>query len=271
MKNTLTLVDSHCHLDMLKLAPEALDQRLAEARARGVAHFLCVSVDLSTWPQMLLLAQRYPDVSVSLGVHPLYEVEQEPSLETLCALAKAQPRVVAIGETGLDSHYTEAVASEVQEARFYTHLQAGRQLQLPVIVHTREAKQATLAILRQGLDTQASGVLHCFTEDWDMAKAALDLGMYISLSGIVTFKNAQDLREVARRVPLDRLLIETDAPYLAPVPYRGKVNQPAYVYEVAQCIADARGISLPELATATTENFYRLFQRASPIGYPVCC
>jgi TatD DNase family protein len=256
------LVDSHCHLDRLDLAAHggSLDAALDAARARGVGQFLCIGVSADNAATVKALADRYGDVHCSVGVHPLdLAPGQPPALDWLLQELD-HPRVVAIGETGLDYHY-EPEAAELQQQAFQLHLEAARITGKPVIVHTREARADTLALLREAALPQA-GVLHCFTEDWDMARAALDIGFYISLSGIVTFRNAEALREVARQVPADRLLVETDSPYLAPVPHRGKANLPQYVREVAEFLAELRGVSYDALAEQTTANFYRLFPLA---------
>ncbi len=258
----MTLVDSHCHLDRLDLAAHggSLDAALAAARARGVGRFLCIGISADNAAAVRHLAERYADVYCSVGVHPLdLEPGAEPALDWLLGELD-HPRVVAIGETGLDYHY-QPEAAALQRAGFALHLQAARQTGKPVIVHTREARADTLAMLREA-DLPQAGVLHCFTEDWEMARAALDLGYYISLSGIVTFRNAEALREVARRIPADRLLVETDAPYLAPVPHRGKPNLPEYVRDVAEFLAGLRGVPYAELAAQTTANFHRLFPLA---------
>jgi TatD DNase family protein len=256
------LVDSHCHLDRLDLAEHggSLDAALDAARARGVGHFLCIGVSADNAAAVKALAGRYNDVDCSVGIHPLdLSPGEVPALSWLLQELD-DPRVVAIGETGLDYHY-EPEAAQLQQASFRLHLQAASQTGKPVIVHTRGARPDTLALLREAQLPQA-GVLHCFTEDWDMAKAALDLGFYISLSGIVTFRNAEALREVARQVPADRLLVETDSPYLAPIPYRGKPNLPQYVREVAEYLATLRGERYEALAERTTQNFQRLFPLA---------
>lgn len=260
------LVDSHCHLDRLDLASHggSLDAALAAARARGVGHFLCIGVSADNAAAVKSLAERYADVDCSVGVHPLdIEPGSAPALDWLLGELD-HPRVVAIGETGLDYHY-QPEAAALQQQAFRLHLEAARISGKPVIVHTREARADTLRLLREAALPQA-GVLHCFTEDWEMAKAALDLGFYISLSGIVTFRNAAALREVARQVPVDRLLVETDSPYLAPVPHRGKANLPEYVREVAEFLAELRGIAYESLAEQTTDNFRRLFPLAHVRG-----
>ncbi|MFV3385824.1 TatD family hydrolase [Pseudomonas sp. NY15364] len=256
------LIDSHCHLDRLDLAAHggSLDAALDAARAVGVGHFLCIGVSADNAATVKGLAERYDDVDCSVGVHPLdLEPGAEPALDWLLG-ELAHPKVVAIGETGLDYHY-EPESAALQQASFRLHLEAARITGKPVIVHTREARADTLALLREAALPQA-GVLHCFTEDWEMAKAALDIGFYISLSGIVTFRNAEALREVARQVPVDRLLVETDSPYLAPVPHRGKPNLPQYVREVAEYLAVLRGVSYEVLAEQTSNNFKRLFPLA---------
>lgn len=256
------LVDSHCHLDRLDLAAHggSLDAALDAARARGVQHFLCIGVSAANAGAVKGLAERYSDVDCSVGVHPLdLEKGEAPALDWLLDELN-HPHVVAIGETGLDYHY-EPEAAELQQQSFRLHLHAAQATGKPVIVHTREARADTLALLREAALPQA-GVLHCFTEDWEMAKAALDIGFYISLSGIVTFRNADALREVARKVPADRLLVETDSPYLAPIPHRGKPNLPQYVREVAEFLAMVRGESFEALAEQTTANFKRLFPLA---------
>ncbi|MBJ7547809.1 TatD family hydrolase [Ectopseudomonas chengduensis] len=256
------LIDSHCHLDRLDLAAHggSLDAALDAARAAGVGHFLCIGVSADNAATVKGLAERYADVDCSVGVHPLdLEPGAEPALDWLLGELE-HPKVVAIGETGLDYHY-EPESAALQQASFRLHLEAARITGKPVIVHTREARADTLALLREAALPQA-GVLHCFTEDWEMAKAALDIGFYISLSGIVTFRNAEALRDVARQVPADRLLVETDSPYLAPVPHRGKPNLPQYVREVAEYLAVLRGVSYESLAEQTSSNFKRLFPLA---------
>jgi TatD DNase family protein len=257
-------VDSHCHLDRLDPRTHGGDVAAAldAARARGVRQFLAIAVTLDDVPEIAAMARQHSDVVISAGVHPLHRVDDEPEVEAIMACADRH-EAVAIGETGLDFHY-DRVPREQQMERFRRHLIAATELELPVIVHTREAREETLALIREHVNPRIGGVLHCFTEDLDMARQALGLGFYISLSGIVTFRNAEALREVARRVPLDRLLIETDSPYLAPVPYRGQPNEPAWVVEVAECIAAERGISLEEVAMQTTANFYHLFRAAAP-------
>ncbi len=263
-------VDSHCHLDRLDPATHGGDlaATLDAARARGVKQFLAIGVTLDEVPGVAAIARDHDDVVISAGVHPLHRVDEEPDVEAIKAVADRYG-AVAIGECGLDYHYLkkapETVPSrEVQRERFRRQLIAASELELPVIIHTREARDETLALIREHTDPAVGGVLHCFTEDLEMAREAVRHGFYISLSGIVTFHSAKALREVARQVPLDRLLIETDSPYLAPVPHRGKPNEPAWVVEVAECIAAERGISVEEVAMQTTANFYRLFRGAVP-------
>ncbi|GGW21161.1 MULTISPECIES: TatD family hydrolase [Halomonadaceae] len=262
-------VDSHCHLDRLSELTHGGDvaATLAAARAAHVHQFLAISTSLEELPGLAAIAREHEDVVISAGLHPLHQAPVEPSVEQIVEAAQ-QYDVVAIGETGLDYHYQESVPQAVQHERFKRHLMAAAELELPVIVHTREAKEDTLALLREYADPHVGGVLHCFTEDLDMAREAVRLGFYISLSGIITFRNAAPLRELARQLPLDRLLIETDSPYLAPVPHRGKPNEPAWVVEVAECIAQQRGITTDEVAMQTTANFYHLFRGAVPDAPP---
>lgn len=256
------LVDSHCHLDMLTPVKEGgdLDAVLAPARENGVTHFLCVGVNFEALPGMLELIDGCENVFASAGVHPSAQPVVEPSQADI-ERAASHAQVVAVGETGLDYFY-DTVARDVQQERFRRHVRAAVTLDKPLIVHTRDAREDTLAILREEGAAGPGGVLHCFTETWEMAEAAMELGFFISLSGIVTFRNAGALREVARRVPLDRLLVETDSPYLAPVPMRGRENQPAFVRHVAEFVAGERGIAFEALAEATTGNFFRLFRKA---------
>ncbi len=253
------LVDSHCHLDFEPLG-EQLAEVLARARGNGVGHMLCVSVTLEKYPKIQEIASEYSYIFSSVGVHPNEREGRDPDVDELVTLA-ANPRVVAIGETGLD-YFRSQGDMRWQQDRFRRHIRAARQARKPLIIHTRDAAADTLAILREENATQAGGVMHCFTEFWDVAKAAMDLGFYISFSGIVTFANATALREVAAKVPDDRLLIETDAPYLAPVPYRGKTNEPAYVKHVAERLAEVRGATFDHIAEVTTNNFFQLFQSA---------
>lgn len=257
---SICLADSHCHVDFdgYDMGPQELIQA---ARAAGVRYLLNVSVDVANWERVLSLANTDLDVYASVGVHPNEEhvPTQEPDVDTLVAMAQ-RPKVVAIGETGLDYYRGDASQKAMQHERFRTHIRAARQAGLPLIIHTRAAAEDTLAIMAEEGAEAVGGVMHCFAESWEVAQAALAMGFYISFSGIVTFKSATELQEVARRVPADRMLVETDSPFLAPVPYRGKTNQPAYVLEVAQKVADLRGIDLATVAAQTTDNFLRLFR-----------
>jgi TatD DNase family protein len=252
-------VDSHCHLDCIKLDEfdgdyKVLIQRCLEA---GVEHMLCVSIDMHKYPHMLEQAANYPQISVSAGVHPMAEQAEDVDTEALIGIA-GNEKVVAIGETGLDYYYNKG-GKEWQQQRFRTHIQCAVELGKPVIVHTRDAGKDTLDILREENAEKCGGVIHCFTETMDFAEKALELGFMISFSGIITFRNADALREVARQVPDDRLLIETDSPYLAPAPFRGKQNYPAHVKHVAQKLADIRNTSIEHIAEISKHNFYRLF------------
>jgi len=253
----MPFVDSHCHINFPELA-ENMSDVLAQMRQNEVLSALCISVNLADFPQVLALAEQYPHIYASVGVHPDYEEVEEPDVARLVGLAQ-HPKIIAIGETGLD-YFRLKGDLEWQRARFRTHIRAARESGKPLVIHTREAAADTLRIMEEESAAEASGVMHCFTETWEVAEAALAMGFYISFSGIVTFKNAKQLKEVAQRVPLERILIETDAPYLAPVPHRGKLNQPAYVKHVAEEIATLRGISLDEVGRRTTENFTRLFK-----------
>ena len=259
MTDTALLVDSHCHIDFPDLAADT-PAVLAAMEDNGVGWALIAGVTLERLPAVIALAEAHANLFAAAGVHPDTEDGEEPSLDRLLALA-AHPKVVAIGETGLDYYRLEGDL-EWQRARFRTHIRASRQCAKPLIIHTRAAAEDTLQVMAEEGASHTGGVFHCFTESLDIARRGLDMGFHISLSGIVSFKNAEALREVARFVPLDRLLVETDSPYLAPVPFRGKLNQPAYVRHVAQAVADARHISLAALATATTANFFRLFSTA---------
>jgi TatD DNase family protein len=254
------LVDSHCHLDQLDLSQYegSLGAALQAAQKRGVERFLCVCIDLDHFPDICSIAENHPEVKISLGLHPTEKMEKEPTLKELSELAQ-HPSVVAIGETGLDYYRCHGDISWQQE-RFRRHIAVAKILKKPLIIHTREAQADTIQILIEENAADVGGVMHCFTETWEMAEQALDLGFYISFSGIITFKNAKALQEVVRKTPLERLLIETDAPYLAPVPYRGKPNQPAYVREVAEWVAELKGMSFNQIAEQTTQNFFRLFR-----------
>ncbi len=253
-------IDSHCHIDFPELACR-LPEILGKMKENQVSHALCVSVTMPEFPQVLALADAYPNIYASVGVHPDYEETVEPTVDELVALAK-HPRVVAIGETGLD-YYRLSGDLEWQRERFRTHIRASRQSRKPLIIHTRSASEDTLRIMREEKagtgDGGVAGVMHCFTESLEVAEASMAMGFYISFSGIVTFKSAKELQAVARAVPLDRMLIETDSPYLAPVPMRGKTNEPGFVRHVAEFLADLKGVPLATLAEATTANFRTLF------------
>lgn len=250
------LVDSHCHLDFPDLAA-SLPQVLQLMQQNDVGCAVCIGVNLENLPRILALADENPRIFASVGVHPESTDVREPTLADLAGLA-AHPKVIAIGETGLD-YYWHKDAPEWQRERFRTHIRAARETGKPLVVHTRDAAADTLRLMKEEGAGQVGGIMHCFTESWEIAEAALAQGFHISLSGIVTFKNALALKDVAKRVPLDRLLVETDAPYLAPVPYRGKTNQPGYVRYVAEEIARLREIPYEEVVAATTANFFRLF------------
>ncbi len=258
-------VDSHCHINFEGLG-DRLPQVLENMRTHQVTHALCVSVDLETLPSVLDIAAKHENVFASVGVHPDHEDAREPTVAELVELAE-HPKVIAIGETGLDYYRLEgrSIADmEWQRERFRTHIRAARATKKPLIVHTRASADDTLRIMAQERAEEPGGVMHCFTEPWPVAERALAQNFHISLSGIVTFKKATDVQEVARRVPLERLLIETDSPYLAPVPHRGKPNEPAYVSHVGRFIAQLRAMPEAELGMATTRNFFRLFTAAAP-------
>ena len=253
-------VDSHCHLDFPDLA-DNLDELLRKMEENQVTHALCVSVNLTDYPRVLALAETHNNLFASVGVHPDYENQQEPTADQLAQFAD-HPKVIAIGETGLD-YYRLKGDLEWQRARFREHIRAARKCNKPLIIHTRSAADDTLRIMREEGAEQIGGVMHCFTESWEVAQQAIEMNFYISFSGIVTFKNAATLKDVAKKTPLNRILIETDSPYLAPVPYRGKLNQPAFVKHVAEEIARLRTANLDEIAAATTANFFKLFKAAT--------
>jgi TatD DNase family protein len=253
------LVDSHCHLNFPELAANLTNIRQA-MQDNAVGHALCVSVTLPDFPAVHALAETYPNFYASVGVHPDYEDIEEPTVAGLVELAK-HPKVIAIGETGLD-YFRLTGDLEWQRNRFRTHIRAAIQSGKPLIIHTRNAAEDTLRIMREENASSVGGVMHCFTESLEVAEQAIDLGFYISFSGIVTFKNAVALKEVAKKIPLDRILVETDSPYLAPIPYRGKINQPSYVKHVAEEIAKLRESSFETISEATTANFFRLFKHA---------
>jgi len=249
-------VDSHCHLDFPELAAE-LPRVLEAMRANAVTHALCIGVEMEAWPRVHALALAASNLYASVGVHPDYTDKPEPTVDLLVSKSR-EPKVVAIGETGLDYYRLEGDL-DWQRERFRTHIRAARTAGKPLVIHTRAAADDTLAIMRDERAGEAGGVMHCFTETWEVAAAALDMGFHISFSGIVTFKNSVPLKEVARRVPLERMLIETDSPYLAPVPHRGKRNEPAFVKHVAEEIARLRDVPVETIAKATSANFFRLF------------
>lgn len=249
-------IDSHCHLNFPGLSDD-LDSILANMRDNGVSHALCVSVDLLSFPQVLQLAEQHDNLYASVGVHPDYTLESEPGVDEIVNLAQ-HPKVIAIGETGLD-YYRLSGDMEWQRDRFRTHIRAARECGKPLIIHTRSAAQDTLRIMSEEQAGQAGGVMHCFTENLEIALAAIDQGFHISFSGILTFKNATVIKEVVKHIPLDKILIETDSPYLAPAPHRGRTNQPAYVTHVAEEIARLRDLSVQEVGDATSRNFRRLF------------
>ncbi len=256
----LFIIDSHCHLDSLdyETRHKNVDEVIENAKARGVHHFISICTTVGRFEAMKALTAHRNDVSLSCGVHPL-NVEDEPfDYDKLLAFAQDE-KVVAIGETGLDYHYTPETKA-LQQSLFSQQIEIANKVNKPLIIHTRAARQDTMDMLIAGKAENCGGVLHCFTEDWEMAKRALDIGFYISISGIITFRNAEELRDVVRKVPLDRLLVETDSPYLAPIPYRGKPNQPAYVRETCEYLAALKGVSTEELARITTENVQNLFK-----------
>jgi TatD DNase family protein len=250
-------VDSHCHINFSDFADDTAELVARMAAAR-VTHAMCISVTYPEWPSVVALAERYENIYATAGVHPDYEDIEEPTVASLLERA-AHPKVQAIGETGLDYFRLQGDLSWQRE-RFRRHIRAARECDKPLVIHTRSASEDTLAIMREERASEVGGVMHCFTETWDVASAAMDLGFHISFSGIVSFKSAKDLREVARKVPLERMLIETDSPYLAPVPYRGKRNEPSYVPHVAAAIAVERGVDVETIGAATSRNFFSLFK-----------
>lgn len=261
----MRLIDSHCHLDFDGLS-NRLPEVLAAMNANDVGGCMTIGVTLEDAPQVLAIAEAHDQVFASVGVHPEYADHKEPDVDTLCALAQ-HPKVLAIGETGLDYHWHKD-RPEWQRERFRVHIRAAKAMKKPLVIHTREAAEDTLAILKEEGASEVGGILHCFTESLAVAEEAIALGFYISISGIVSFKKAEQVHEVARSIPLDRLLVETDSPYLAPVPYRGKPNEPAYVKHVAEAIADLRQISYAEVAEASSRNFLRLFPASASVLAP---
>ena len=256
---TVSLVDSHCHIPLIE-GEDSIDKILSTAKENDVTHMLCVSVELESYPEILELAKNHECISASVGVHLNTQTAQEPSVDSLYELA-LDSEVVAIGETGLDYFRSEGEL-EWQRERFRNHIRAAKKIDKPLIIHCREAKDDVIRILKEEGADEVGGVMHCFVEDWKTAQKAMDINFRISFSGIVTFKNALPLKEVAKQVPLDMLLVETDSPYLAPVPYRGKTNQPAFVKHVAEHIAELRNCTYAEVAEASTNNFYELFTHA---------
>jgi TatD DNase family protein len=258
------LIDSHCHLDRISTEDcGSTDEVLARARAAGVEQFLCIATNLESFERVKGISEQHQDVFCTIGIHPLQENLPETEFEQLVAGADHE-RVVAIGETGLDYYYAPEQA-EWQQQSLRTHIEAAKAVNKPLIIHTRDAREDTLNIFKEQQAEQVGGVLHCFTESKEMAFAAIDMGFYISFSGILTFKSANSLREVAKALPQDRILVETDSPWLAPVPHRGQTNQPVYVKQVAQFLADLRGESFETVSEYTTNNFYQLFPEAKQL------
>jgi TatD DNase family protein len=251
-----SLIDSHCHIPLLS-EEMAVEEILNNAKENDISHMLCVAIDLESSPEIINLAEKYDMVSASVGIHPNTELDKEATVDDIISLASSE-NVVGIGETGLDYFRSEGNL-EWQRDRFRTHIAAAKELKKPLIIHTREAKDDVIRILKEEGADEVGGVMHCFVEDWKTAQAAMDLNFLISFSGIVTFKNAKELQEVAKQTPLDRMLVETDSPYLAPVPYRGKTNQPAYVRHVAEFIANLKETSFDDIAQQTTLNYRKLF------------
>lgn len=257
--DTTILTDSHCHLDRVDLSPYDgdLSACVAAARERGVARMLCIGIDRHNAPTVADIARRFDGIYASAGEHPL-DLDQAAIDEAELRALLSPAEVIAVGETGLDYHYSEDTKS-LQQDSFSLHLSVAADTGKPAIVHTRNAREDTIALIREQADGRLKGVLHCFTESLEMAEAALELGFYISFSGIITFRNAEELRQVVKAVPMERLLVETDSPYLAPVPYRGKKNEPKYVVEVAECVAQLKGLDYDEVVAQTSANFDRLF------------
>lgn len=255
------LVDSHCHLNCLDLKnhENSLSKAIEAAKLAGISRMLCVCIDLAHFPEVLAIARQYADVDASVGIHPNEDQMATESVEKIVELA-SDNKVVAIGETGLD-YFRSSGDLNWQRQRFTAHIEAAKILKKPLIIHSRQAKQDTIKLMRTENAAAIGGVMHCFTEDYAMAKQAMDLGFYISFSGIITFKNAVDLQETVKKISLDRLLIETDSPYLAPMPHRGQSNEPAYVRFVAEKIAELKGISFAEVAKKTSENYFKLFHK----------
>ena len=255
------LVDSHCHLDYPDFAAEGVEEVVARAQAAGVGHFLTICTEISKFPGVLAVAEKFHFMHCTVGTHPHHALEEiDVTTAQLVELAK-NPKVAGIGETGLDYYY-EHSPKEEQRRAFAAHIEAAIETELPLVIHTRDADEDTIRVMRDAGKTKARGVMHCFSGGIALAEKSLELGFYISFSGIVTFKKAEELREVVKYVPLDRILVETDAPYLAPIPHRGRRNEPAFVVHTAQMVAELKGMSVADLAAATTENFFTLFNRA---------
>ncbi len=254
------LIDSHCHLDRIDLEPYQNDFAcfMHEVGRQNIEHLLCIAIDLESYPAMFDRVSPYPSISMTVGVHPNVQDGKDPDINELIVLG-GQDKIIGIGETGLDYFRNEGDLGW-QQQRFRNHIHAAKALKKPLIIHTREAKEDTLRLLEEEGADEVGGVIHCFTEDWEFAKKALDLNFYISFSGIVTFNSAREIKDVARKVPCNRFLIETDSPYLAPVPFRGRPNYPTYVRYVAEHIAGLRGTSVNEIAELSTQNFYDLFK-----------
>jgi TatD DNase family protein len=252
-----SLIDSHCHIPLLS-EDMAVDEILNNAKENDISHMLCVAIDLLGSPNIIDLARKHDMVSASVGIHPNTELAKEATVDDIVSLASAD-EVVGIGETGLDYFRSEGDL-EWQRDRFRTHITVAKELKKPLIIHTREAKDDVIRILKEEGADEVGGVMHCFVEDWETAQAAMDLNFLISFSGIVTFKNAKDLQEVAKQVPLEKMLVETDSPYLAPVPFRGKTNQPAYVRHVAEFIANLKELDFDDVAIQTSNNYKKLFK-----------
>jgi TatD DNase family protein len=253
-------IDSHCHLNLLADQEGGIEAVIAKAKENSVDHMLCISIDKASCDEVLAIAETHADITASVGIHPNVEQTENFTHDELSQLAQ-HDKVIAIGETGLDYFRSEGDL-EWQRDRFRTHIDVAKELKKPLIIHTREARDDTMDILEQRDAKEAGGIIHCFTENWETAQRALDIGFYISLSGIVTFKNAKELQQVAKQLPLDRILIETDSPYLAPMPHRGKANQPAFVKHVAEFLAELRGDTVDNIAKASSDNFNRLFPTA---------
>ncbi len=249
------LIDSHCHLDYFE--SEEVDGIVVAAHEQGVEHIVSVSTNLQNLPLLFDIAAKYQHIYLTVGVHPSEQITEEPTVEQLVTLAQDE-KVIGIGETGLDYHY-DYVAPATQRQRLATHIQAAKELQKPLVIHTREASKDILDILQAENADQVGGIMHCFTETWEIAKKALDMNFYISFAGIITFKNADSVREVAKKVPIDKILLETDSPYLAPVPYRGKTNQPAYVHYIAMALAELKNMPSNALNQQICANFSKLF------------